>query len=873
MGRCNGPLPCPRLAFLAGPMALPPAPLFLTAAYVDAEDCVHVLHNDAGAWRLWHDDSFMDIWGAAKVGEKEGPKGSEHTPNKADGFSAQDCLLGNFCYDIQQAVEQALVDGVVQVHLALYLEQAVLPCLQELLPVSLGLGPAVEEAVARVAPTIGVWVDKLCLALMAASKRGSDLPSEPMASLLAAADAALSVFSGGEEGRWRCSTLRSHNIQTLLSEISENMDDDSATGDLSTSADGAQRLLHLACLESWGLFKQDFESTLEVLDRRQGVGRGMWLHASLLMRHSQELLFDAEDQNKRQRRLAVSGHNLKHRMRRKKSLITPRSEEGDLELNRGRASMLLEGSRQLQFYHADPVNFIVVMLESCSNLPERLQVTALQVLRCGIYAEEPTHLTRLVPEEHIAVNAQRFLVGQRPVKLAVTSEMQERCHQWVQLHYAAAGVPFVAVKSLSSPFEQVRAAGRKLLIALLEGGNLRVLDLLYEVLTRQDRVSMQHQLEFFGSIRNQVRGLHQVADGYWRSVQASAQDLAEVNPAEAQLYISQVKGGCELLRLLQLLTEGHHTNMQNLLRNQTHASVSYDIVTELVDLVEHLQPMVGDGLECGSYHVALLMLQGIHTLTELLQGPCVENAQLVRGGNLLRSLDTLLAGTSLSRLCRQDGGARDELPFFRLVAAHLEELDLWGANVTGAVLGCCLHTSALVLVKSIVEGCGDETDVAKSLLHKFSMATTVNTMYSLYDIFEMVNDAKHAEELPPGLQALIRWEDNCPKVAKWAEKSKVMAGYSPVDPLLISPDDPPTTVPRLSLRSLNFLLHTACYVHISLVRYIMQLDVEGGQAARALELLASSNPAVYNFYQAQVACVEIVFLNDVQKVYFPIPEM
>lgn len=79
-----------------------------------------------------------------------------------------------------------------------------------------------------------------------------------------------------------------------------------------------------------------------------------------------------------------------------------------------------------------------------------------------------------------------------------------------------------------------------------------------------------------------------------------------------------------LLRFLQLLTEGHHTELQNYLREQTLSNGnvnqrSFDFISYISQMMSSYEKQFVNCYSCE------FGMQLIDTLIEVVQGPCKEN--------------------------------------------------------------------------------------------------------------------------------------------------------------------------------------------------------------------------------------------------------
>ena len=91
-----------------------------------------------------------------------------------------------------------------------------------------------------------------------------------------------------------------------------------------------------------------------------------------------------------------------------------------------------------------------------------------------------------------------------------------------------------------------------------------------------------------------------------------------------------------ILRLLQLFAEGHFSDLQNYIRHQTNSYHNYDLLDEISDLLNEYME---------AKHTAFFetMIQCFDTITEFIQGPCVENQNSIIQGSFLDLASSLLS--------------------------------------------------------------------------------------------------------------------------------------------------------------------------------------------------------------------------------------
>jgi hypothetical protein len=154
-------------------------------------------------------------------------------------------------------------------------------------------------------------------------------------------------------------------------------------------------------------------------------------------------------------------------------------------------------------------------------------------------------------------------------------------------------------------------------ISLLEGGNKKCQDTLL-------RYFSSHDEKFFLTFRKVLKEgelsvAHRLKTGHGALiVPDSAASLVE-----------------DLLRLLQLLCEGHHFEFQNYVRHQHDNFNSYNMCITVMELLHTMLLVLDDT-------TVPVALQALNTLTELCQGPCAANQEAIVGCNIVTEVNRLL---------------------------------------------------------------------------------------------------------------------------------------------------------------------------------------------------------------------------------------
>ena len=211
-----------------------------------------------------------------------------------------------------------------------------------------------------------------------------------------------------------------------------------------------------------------------------------------------------------------------------------------------------------------------------------------------------------------------------------------------QIYLNSIGTLEMITNIISSATDDLRAEAFALAIAVLEGGNRVVQDQLLNHFTSTDE-KLFHDLG--GLIRNAISLIEQ----------QRAREMHGTFYSDKSRGKLQFKFVVEAFRFLQLLCEGHHLGMQDYLRIQSDNLRSVNVVREVT---QFLQQFVGRELDIE--HVPLL-LQTLALLTEVCQGPCRGNQQLIVSSGTCAVLNVLLVGPTFAVSAPYDSERADSL--------------------------------------------------------------------------------------------------------------------------------------------------------------------------------------------------------------------
>lgn len=156
--------------------------------------------------------------------------------------------------------------------------------------------------------------------------------------------------------------------------------------------------------------------------------------------------------------------------------------------------------------------------------------------------------------------------------------------------------------------------------ALLEGGNYRIQQEFYQYFLNYPRSEF-----FFNRLRTVIREkIEKILEkNYSRH---------SPNPIFKE-HKSRIK---KILRFLQLLCENHNSYLQNYLRVQEKSHNNYNMVAEVLDLLETL-------MKKKIFIHFPIISQCFETLTEFIQGPCFKNQEHIINSNFIEITEGLLS--------------------------------------------------------------------------------------------------------------------------------------------------------------------------------------------------------------------------------------
>jgi hypothetical protein len=265
-----------------------------------------------------------------------------------------------------------------------------------------------------------------------------------------------------------------------------------------------------------------------------------------------------------------------------------------------------------------------------------------------------------------------------------------------QVYLNEIGALRMVTEIISTCPEDVAQEAFNLAIIILEGGNTEVQNALLAHFKSTDE-------RFFHDIRNLVdRAVQQSRNRRARELHG-----AFYGSEEDRAVAGSSKYVLEVFRFLQLMCEGHHLGLQDYLLTQDDNLRSVNVVKEvLVFTVELVASFDGSQMQ--------LLAQSLALLTEVCQGPCVGNQELLASSNVCGVLNSILTDPEFAITAPYDGER----------AAQLIQI----------------KRAAVTTLLAVLEGARDET-IPLTVLNEVPVASLEGIIDQFIDTAEFKNSA------------------------------------------------------------------------------------------------------------------------------------
>ncbi|KAI8801199.1 hypothetical protein BJ742DRAFT_838177 [Cladochytrium replicatum] len=202
----------------------------------------------------------------------------------------------------------------------------------------------------------------------------------------------------------------------------------------------------------------------------------------------------------------------------------------------------------------------------------------------------------------------------------------------IQNELSRLGCTLMAERLLTSNRPEIMTSALKLLIALLNGGNKQVQDTLEEFWlgTREER--------FFFCLHAQLHKSIEVISHTKRRLLLSNHNVLDQKVND--IMNSEYSRTNDVMRLIQLIVEGHNIGLQDYVRNQPDNLKSFNLVKDCVEYLQTVVPILN------SENITLI-IQVFDTLVDLSQG-CSANQLDIFGFKIIYPVNSILRNACTS---------------------------------------------------------------------------------------------------------------------------------------------------------------------------------------------------------------------------------
>eukprot|EP01059_Diplonema_ambulator_P033801 TRINITY_DN7233_c0_g1_i1.p1 TRINITY_DN7233_c0_g1~~TRINITY_DN7233_c0_g1_i1.p1 ORF type:complete len:2182 (+),score=683.60 TRINITY_DN7233_c0_g1_i1:2399-8944(+) len=264
--------------------------------------------------------------------------------------------------------------------------------------------------------------------------------------------------------------------------------------------------------------------------------------------------------------------------------------------------------------------------------------------------------------------------------------------------------PLVAVL-IESRDETIVRHSLDLMIALMHGGNAEVQHSLSNYfLSRNDEA-------LFVTLKNRLAG-----------AVLQIKEMKNTGAHPRTFEDNNLQHVLEVLRVLQLFSEGHNLDMQDYLRTQSDNVVSYNLVQESLTFL-----CVALTIERHTNFTQQILVQAFNTLTEYCQGPCKGNqVQLVKG-----NLASHITG-ALGR--RFDGLTKEQVNEIRTASLLCLHSVLEGNTLHDPTTLAVQHMIDANVLRSVVESSWEDRKDESSLEVAFNVFILLKMLKMVHEL-------------------------------------------------------------------------------------------------------------------------------------------
>ena len=384
-------------------------------------------------------------------------------------------------------------------------------------------------------------------------------------------------------------------------------------------------------------------------------------------------------------------------------------------------------------------------------------------------------------------------------------------------------------------------------VHLLDGGNFVVQQEFYQyfITTSDSEYLVQRIFKFFQEKLEKIT------------------EYGFLNSKDRPVYKEPSNSITNILRFLQLLCENHNSSLQHYLRCQDKSQITYNLIVCVISLLEILISQRNSA----SFHV---VTHCFDTLTEFIQGPCLENqAEIINHNFLEIARDLLSIDESFSSVYQRkvkENVMAEEYNFTEIPDLVEDTQAMPGWMISHLKFKC------LITILSLFEGRKDNL-VRKRTIRTISIELLKENLNFIFSQYLLIyQDNEYDEEMFNHLREYEKYDENTDKY-KEAQKRGIFifeSGFLIYNLLRILQDTD-------GIESKEHQAPEMIWLHSEGVRTDQILTPENKEILlhRDVYGLKIYNEALFkaafSFFEVHTGNIEVVFCGEIFKIYFSYP--
>ena len=471
---------------------------------------------------------------------------------------------------------------------------------------------------------------------------------------------------------------------------------------------------------------------------------------------------------------------------------------------------------------------------------EKIVRSLISFIRCSRSQKPPISILILVIELFEEILA-------RPITDKFTTEEQAKENLQNEMSFYGLTNVILTLMIDSQLESQVFKALISLSIHLLDGGNF---------------VVQQEFYQYFLTTSNSEYFFQRIFNIFQRKTEKIT-ELGYLNSEEQPVYKNSSNSMTKLLRFLQLLCENHNRSLQNYIRYQEKSQMTYNLIACVISLLDILIKKRNPA----SFHV---ISHCFETLTEFIQGPCLDNQVEIINSNFIEIARDLLSidesSSSVYRSLVQESVVTEEA-----IPTQISDFAEDTQTMPGWMIAH-LKFKCLITVLSLFEGRKDNLVRTRTIraINIEILKENLKFVYSQYLTY--YRDNEYDEEMFNHFQDNEDYDDNTDRYKRVDGKRMLIIenGFLVYHLLKTLQDTDDIEILETLATEMAWLQseevhHDQILTHEN-KEILLHRDMHGQKKYN--ETLSR---VAYKFFQIHTGNIEVVFSGEIFKMYFYYP--